>query len=90
MMSGHATIETAVEATRIGALDFLEKPIALQKLLKAVEQGLTRGKHGPVPVRSMPSSYHGAPMTGGYCPSALYFNWSVTHSLAGMSSRGPR
>jgi translation initiation factor IF-3 len=40
MMSGHATIDTAVEATRIGALDFLEKPIALQKLLKAVEQGL--------------------------------------------------
>ena len=39
MMSGHATIDTAVEATRIGALDFLEKPIALQKLLKAVEQG---------------------------------------------------
>ncbi len=44
MMSGHATIDTAVEATRIGALDFLEKPIALQKLLKAVEQGLVRGK----------------------------------------------
>src|SRR5260364_467223 len=30
MMSGHATINTAVEATKIGALDFLEKPIALQ------------------------------------------------------------
>jgi len=43
MMSGHATIDTAVEATRIGALAFLEKPITLQKLLKAVEQGLTRG-----------------------------------------------
>jgi len=42
MMSGHATIDTAVEATRIGALDFLEKPIALQKLLKAVQQGLSR------------------------------------------------
>jgi len=42
MMSGHATIETAVEATRIGAFSFLEKPITLQKLLKAVEQGLTR------------------------------------------------
>ncbi|QXL84159.1 response regulator [Comamonas sp. NLF-1-9] len=41
MMSGHATIETAVEATRIGAFSFLEKPITLQKLLKAVEQGLT-------------------------------------------------
>jgi DNA-binding NtrC family response regulator len=42
MMSGHATIDTAVEATKIGAQSFLEKPITLQKLLKAVEQGLTR------------------------------------------------
>ncbi|WP_310646910.1 response regulator [Limnohabitans sp.] len=42
MMSGHATIDTAVEATRIGAHAFLEKPITLQKLLKAVEQGLLR------------------------------------------------
>lgn len=42
MMSGHATIDTAVEATRIGAHAFLEKPITLQKLLKAVEQALTR------------------------------------------------
>lgn len=44
MMSGHATIDTAVEATRIGALNFLEKPIAMQKLLKAVQQGLMRGQ----------------------------------------------
>lgn len=43
MMSGHATIDTAVEATKIGALAFLEKPITLQKLLKAVEQGLAKG-----------------------------------------------
>ena len=42
MMSGHATIDTAVDATRIGAFSFLEKPITLQKLLKAVEQGLAR------------------------------------------------
>ena len=42
MMSGHATIDTAVEATKIGALAFLEKPITMQKLLKAVEQGLMR------------------------------------------------
>jgi DNA-binding NtrC family response regulator len=42
MMSGHATIDTAVEATRIGAQAFLEKPITLQKLLKAVEQALAR------------------------------------------------
>ncbi len=40
MMSGHATIETAVEATRIGALDFLEKPIALQRLLATVKRAL--------------------------------------------------
>ena len=43
MMSGHATIDTAVEATRIGALDFLEKPIGMQKLLGAVKKGLERG-----------------------------------------------
>jgi DNA-binding NtrC family response regulator len=42
MMSGHATIDTAVDATKIGAHAFLEKPITLQKLLKSVEQGLAR------------------------------------------------
>jgi DNA-binding NtrC family response regulator len=40
MMSGHGTIDTAVEATRIGAYAFLEKPIALQKLLSTVGQAL--------------------------------------------------
>lgn len=51
MMSGHATIDTAVEATRIGAYSFLEKPITLQKLLKAVELGLTRNatRKSPAP-----------------------------------------
>jgi DNA-binding NtrC family response regulator len=44
MMSGHATIDTAVEATRFGALDFLEKPIALARLLAAVKSGLERGR----------------------------------------------
>lgn len=43
MMSGHGTIETAVEATRIGAMDFLEKPIALQKLLDTVAKAIQRG-----------------------------------------------
>ncbi len=47
MMSGHATIDTAVAATKIGAQAFLEKPITLQKLLKAVEQGLTRNTPQP-------------------------------------------
>jgi DNA-binding NtrC family response regulator len=44
MMSGHGTIDTAVEATRIGAFDFLEKPIALQKLLATVKRALKRGE----------------------------------------------
>lgn len=43
MMSGHGTIETALEATRIGAADFLEKPIALQKLLKTVATFMQQG-----------------------------------------------
>lgn len=49
MMSGHATIETAVEATRIGASAFLEKPITLQKLLDAVERATAPGARRPVP-----------------------------------------
>ncbi len=40
MMSGHGTIETAVEATRLGAYDFIEKPISLAKLLLTVERAL--------------------------------------------------
>lgn len=47
MMSGHATIDTAVEATRIGAIDFLEKPITLQRLLKTISSGLARGRTPP-------------------------------------------
>lgn len=43
MMSGHGTIETAVEATRIGAVDFLEKPIALQKLLVTIAKAIREG-----------------------------------------------
>lgn len=41
MMSGHGTIETAIEATKMGAKDFIEKPISLAKLLQTIEQTLT-------------------------------------------------
>jgi len=47
MMSGHGTIETAVEATRIGAVDFLEKPIALQKLLSTIAKAIKEGAPKP-------------------------------------------
>jgi DNA-binding NtrC family response regulator len=52
MMSGHGTIDTAVEATKHGAMAFLEKPITLQKLLRAVEQALAK------PAAARPSSSH--------------------------------
>ena len=49
MMSGHGTIDTAVEATKFGAIAFLEKPITLQKLLRAVEQALVKTAPRPAP-----------------------------------------
>jgi DNA-binding NtrC family response regulator len=76
MMSGHATIDTAVEATRIGAMAFLEKPITLQKLLKAVEHGLAKSVDKvrvaaqdvqPLPVVDMTVEFA---MTGGVLPVA--------------------
>ena len=56
MMSGHGTVETAVEATRLGAYDFVEKPLSLTKLLRTVERALDAGRrkrlsartHGPM------------------------------------------
>jgi two-component system, NtrC family, nitrogen regulation response regulator NtrX len=44
MMSGHGTVETAVEATRLGAFDFVEKPLSLTKLLRTVERALDAGQ----------------------------------------------
>ena len=40
MMSGHGTVDTAVEATRLGAIDYLEKPVSLAKLLRTVDKAL--------------------------------------------------
>lgn len=47
MMSGHGTIDTAVEATRLGAADFLEKPVALAKLIDTVNKAIKRGSAQP-------------------------------------------
>jgi len=60
MMSGHGTIDTAVEATRIGAYDFLEKPIALQKLLATVGRALKHGGEQARPALSLESLGRGA------------------------------
>ncbi len=65
MMSGHGTIDTAVEATRIGAYAFLEKPIALQKLLSTVGQALRQPPPQPQQQASLSLAYLGkAPIIG--------------------------
>ena len=83
MMSGHATIDTAVEATRIGAFSFLEKPITLQKLLKAVEQGLARNTaHQAAPAAAaQPPAAAAADPTFAQLPA-------VTAAMAGVDT-GP-
>ena len=84
MMSGHATIDTAVEATKIGALNFLEKPIALQKLLKAVEQGLARGT-SPTPIltaATRPISLVGGPSV----PAAVALPIASSFSPGGVDA----
>jgi DNA-binding NtrC family response regulator len=77
MMSGHGTIDTAVEATKFGAMAFLEKPITLQKLLRAVDQALARpspaaaGPAARAGVGMAPSLAAAPPMHGGLIGSAL-------------------
>ncbi|MDH1703657.1 response regulator [Comamonas terrigena] len=84
MMSGHATIDTAVEATRIGAQSFLEKPITLQKLLKAVEQGLAKAGSAPAPAASAPTVYvERRDMAGSDLPASA----AVPSMVAPLSSR---
>ena len=46
-MSGHATLDTAVEATKFGAVDFLEKPIALSRLISSVKEALAKSPKEP-------------------------------------------
>ena len=74
MMSGHGTIDTAVEATKFGASAFLEKPVTLQKLLRAVEQSLAKPSPrpaasstngtGPTVYRMEAALLHDAPLPG--------------------------
>jgi DNA-binding NtrC family response regulator len=69
MMSGHGTIDTAVEATKFGAIAFLEKPITLQKLLRAVDQALVKpappAARASTPLAALGSApAAGAPLSG--------------------------
>ena len=79
MMSGHGTIDTAVEATKFGASAFLEKPITLQKLLRAVEQALIKpgqraaspGGTGGGPARGDGGGGSDGPIVNGLHPAPL-------------------
>ncbi|HUO96704.1 MAG TPA: sigma-54 dependent transcriptional regulator [Steroidobacteraceae bacterium] len=53
IMSGHGTVETAVEATRLGAFDFVEKPLSLAKLLRVVERALESGRRKRLATRAL-------------------------------------
>ncbi|MCK6425019.1 MAG: response regulator [Burkholderiaceae bacterium] len=79
MMSGHGTIDTAVEATKYGAMAFLEKPITLQKLLRAVEQGLA--KPAPRPAAPMTALPVAAPR---YEREATAFDHGPAHQAAAV------
>src|SRR5512142_2057076 len=86
MMSGHGTIDTAVEATKFGAMAFLEKPITLQKLLRAVEQGLARPSARP----AASADAQGALLqgNGGYRPDAMTVEAAMTGGL-GLQPASP-
>jgi two-component system nitrogen regulation response regulator NtrX len=70
MMSGHGTVETAVEATRLGAFDFVEKPLSLTKLLRTVERALEAGRRKRAAVRMQGGAYP-APIGKGKATHAL-------------------
>lgn len=81
MMSGHATIDTAVEATRIGAIDFLEKPITLQRLLKTISNGLNRAK--PIVAPRQADATASAPANAMAAPAALPVEEEKPSGLSG-------
>ncbi|MDH4287100.1 MAG: response regulator [Aquincola sp.] len=93
MMSGHGTIDTAVEATKFGASAFLEKPITLQKLLRAVDQALVKptpaaaqrgmAGTGPVSLVAAPTPIHAL----GPARSGEYSYAGAVESMSG--SPGP-
>jgi DNA-binding NtrC family response regulator len=89
MMSGHGTIDTAVEATKFGASAFLEKPITLQKLLRAVDQALARPgqRSGTPPPPDLRYEAHG---TSSYTVSYGGVDARVHAPLAPAAPTGPQ
>jgi len=63
MMTGHGTLETAVEATRLGAHDFVQKPVSLARLLSIVSQAL-ESRRRPAQAAAAPQARDAAPLGG--------------------------
>ncbi len=84
MMSGHGTIDTAVEATKHGAMAFLEKPITLQKLLRAVEQALQRVTPRPPPPQptTVPSGWQRSEPETHYIPAPAPVTYTHTGNIS--------
>ena len=73
MMSGHGTVETAVEATRLGAVDYVEKPLSLAKLLRTVRTALEEGGRRKKGARSLLP-----PSSGGCTRRPMKADWWFT------------
>jgi DNA-binding NtrC family response regulator len=86
MMSGHGTIDTAVEATKFGAMAFLEKPITLQKLLRAVEQALTKPAPRVLHAIAQGTPSLGAAVAAGATLVPLRSDAAYAHDAAPMGS----
>ena len=84
MMSGHGTIDTAVEATKYGASAFLEKPITLQKLLRAVEQALIK----PAAARTSAANHSSASSPAGSALAAAEAAVAINAAPASAPATG--
>ncbi|MHB8346756.1 MAG: sigma-54-dependent transcriptional regulator [Acidiferrobacterales bacterium] len=79
MISGHGTIETAVEAIRIGASDFVEKPLSTARLLSVVEQALRRTRPGS---QGRQTGFQPRPFIIGRSPEMVRLRSEVGHAAA--------
>jgi two-component system nitrogen regulation response regulator NtrX len=85
VMSGHGTVETAVEATRLGAFDYIEKPLSLAQLLRTVETALRNGVDAGLAAPAEISRYTPAEMPQGKSP-LIEAAKEQAQAIAGQSS----
>lgn len=85
MMSGHATLDTAVEATKFGAVDFLEKPIALSRLISSVKEALAKSPKEPkIGAAARPQYTRAEPASDPHRRPGAYSGSSCPGSVAGQ------